>query len=218
MFTACELGIFDLLQESGSPLPSATIAERLHASKDGMERLLCACVGLKLLETEMSNMEACYKNTALSDTYLTKSSPKSFIPMMTYFSDKKYNYWNYLPDAVREGTSQHEKAYGIPSKHTFEVIYWEEDDILKFMRYMDSICRSCDRDVITAFDLSLFSKVCDLGGCSGVLAKQFIGVHPNSTVIIFDLPKIVQRAQKHFVSPEEHRIQFHEGMLVSQTW
>ncbi|XP_078515028.1 acetylserotonin O-methyltransferase-like [Lissotriton helveticus] len=214
MFTAWELGIFDLLQESGSPLSSATIAEHLHASADGMERLLCACVGLKLLETEMSNTEACYKNTPLSDTYLTKSSPKSFIPMMMYFSDKKYNYWNFLADAVREGTSQHEKACGISSNNTYEVIYREEDDVLKFMQYMDSICRISGRDVISAFNLSPFSKVCDLGGCSGALAKQFIEIHPNSTVTIFDLPKVVQRAKKHFISPKEHRIQFQEGDFV----
>ncbi|KAJ1116245.1 hypothetical protein NDU88_004461 [Pleurodeles waltl] len=101
MFTACELGVFDLLQESGAPLSSAVIAERLQASADGMERLLCTCVGLKLLETEMSNMEALYKNTDLSAIYLTKSSQRSLLPMMWYFSDTLYKYMNHLTDAVR---------------------------------------------------------------------------------------------------------------------
>uniref|UniRef100_A0A8C8RWF7 Acetylserotonin O-methyltransferase n=1 Tax=Pelusios castaneus TaxID=367368 RepID=A0A8C8RWF7_9SAUR len=53
MFTACELGVFDLLLESEGPLSSDAIAERLGASTNGMEQLLNACVGLKLLGVEI---------------------------------------------------------------------------------------------------------------------------------------------------------------------
>ncbi|KAJ1116257.1 hypothetical protein NDU88_004473 [Pleurodeles waltl] len=100
MFAACELGVFDLLHDSGTPLSSVTIAEHLHASADGIERLLCACVGLKLLEIEKNNSEEFYKNTDLSAIYLTKSSPKSLHTMMMYFSDTVYKYSEYLADAV----------------------------------------------------------------------------------------------------------------------
>ncbi|XP_078513689.1 acetylserotonin O-methyltransferase-like isoform X3 [Lissotriton helveticus] len=188
MFAACELGVFDLLQESGAPLPSATIAERLHASADGMERLLCACVGLKLLEIEMNNTEAFYKNTHLSALYLTKSSPKSLHSMMMHFSHTIYKYTEYLADAVRS-----------------------DDELLKFMHCMNSFWVLCGRDVITAFDLSSFSKVCDLGGGPGALAKQCLLENPNSTAIIYDLPKVVQTAKKHFISPDDHRVQFLAG-------
>lgn len=54
MFTACELGVFDLLLESGKPLSSDAIAAHLGANTIGMERLLDACVGLKLLTVEMT--------------------------------------------------------------------------------------------------------------------------------------------------------------------
>lgn len=54
MFTACELGVFDLLLESGKPLSSDAIAARLGANTMGMKRLLDACVGLKLLAVEMT--------------------------------------------------------------------------------------------------------------------------------------------------------------------
>ncbi|XP_078512183.1 acetylserotonin O-methyltransferase [Lissotriton helveticus] len=211
MFTACELGVFDLLQQSGIPLSSATIADRLHASVDGMERLLCACVGLQLLEIEMNRMEAFYRNTELSTTYLTTSSPKSLLPMMIYYSQTAYKYWDYLADAVREGTCQHERAFGTSSQDMFEALYRSEDEMLKFMRLMNSVWILCGKDVITAFDLSPFQNVCDLGGCSGALAKQCILANPNSTVTIYDLPNVVLTAKRHFLSPEEHRIQFHEG-------
>ncbi|XP_078513682.1 acetylserotonin O-methyltransferase-like [Lissotriton helveticus] len=212
MFAACELGVFDLLQESGAPLPSATIAERLHASADGMERLLCACVGLKLLEIEMNNTEAFYKNTHLSAIYLTKSSPKSLHSMMMFFSHTLYKYTEYLADAVREGTTQHERSFGITRETpSYDAAYRSDDELLKFMHCMNSFWVLCGRDVITAFDLSSFSKVCDLGGGPGALTKQCLLENPNSTAIIYDLPKVVQTAKKHFISPDEHRVQFLAG-------
>ncbi|XP_078513685.1 acetylserotonin O-methyltransferase-like isoform X3 [Lissotriton helveticus] len=214
MFAACELGVFDLLQESGAPLPSATIADRLRASADGMERLLCACVGLKLLDMEMNNTEALYKNTHLSAIYLTKSSPKSLHSMMMYFSHTAYKCTEYLADAVREGTTQDERAFGISRETPYDAIYRSDDELLKFMHCMNSFWVLCGRDVITAFDLSSFSKVCDLGGGPGALAKQFLLENPNSTAIIYDLPKVVQTAKKHFISPDEHRVQFLAGGAV----
>ncbi|XP_078513686.1 acetylserotonin O-methyltransferase-like isoform X1 [Lissotriton helveticus] len=211
MFAACELGVFDLLQESGAPLPSATIAERLHASADGMERLLCACVGLKLLEIEMNNTEAFYKNTHLSALYLTKSSPKSLHSMMMHFSHTIYKYTEYLADAVREGATQDERAFGLSKETMYDAVYRSDDELLKFMHCMNSFWVLCGRDVITAFDLSSFSKVCDLGGGPGALAKQCLLENPNSTAIIYDLPKVVQTAKKHFISPDDHRVQFLAG-------
>lgn len=55
MFTACELGVFDLLLESEEPLSSDVIAGRLGTSTTGMERLLDTCVGLKLLRVELNS-------------------------------------------------------------------------------------------------------------------------------------------------------------------
>lgn len=53
MFSACELGVFDLLRESKESLSSKVIAESLGTSIHGAERLLDACVGLKLLRVEV---------------------------------------------------------------------------------------------------------------------------------------------------------------------
>ncbi|XP_029459506.1 acetylserotonin O-methyltransferase-like isoform X3 [Rhinatrema bivittatum] len=188
MFTACELGVFDLLLESEVPLSSAVIAQHLGSSADGMERLLSACVGLKLLEVDLKNEEAFYRNTELSSLYLTRSSPKSLYHMMMFYSQSMYLCWHYLTDAVRS-----------------------EEEMITFMHCMNSLWHLCKKDVLTLFDLSLFPNVCDLGGCSGALAKECISLYPASTVTIYDLPKVLQIAKKHFISPDEHRISFQEG-------
>ncbi|XP_037994364.1 acetylserotonin O-methyltransferase isoform X2 [Motacilla alba alba] len=242
MFTACELGVFDLLLESGNPLSSDAIAAGLGASTMGMRRLLDACVGLKLLAVEMTQEGALYRNTEISNVYLTKSSPKSQYHIMMYYSNTVYLCWQYLADAVREGRNQYERAFGVSSKDPFGAMYRSDEEMLKFMAGQNSVWRICGRDVLAAFDLSPFTQIYDLGapccpstaeccqdsqdkagsflvsltsspepGGGGALAQECVSLYPNSTVTIYDLPKVVQVAKEQFVSPEDHQITFHEG-------
>ncbi|XP_070607916.1 acetylserotonin O-methyltransferase [Erythrolamprus reginae] len=233
MFTACELGVFDLLQESEEKLSSKAIAERLRSSLHGMERLLDACVGLKLLEVEVSKEGAFYCNTEISEQFLTKSSPKSQYHTCMYYSKTIYPCWQYLTEAVREGKNQYKRAFGISSKAVFEALYRSEEEMLKFMYGLNAIWSLCGKDVIGAFDLSPFTMICDLGGKflnnvsllikntdnkifaflggAGALAQECVSLYPDCTVTIFDLPKVIQTAKKHFVPLEKHRINFYEG-------
>ncbi|XP_015704070.1 acetylserotonin O-methyltransferase [Coturnix japonica] len=211
MFTACELGVFDLLLESGQPLSLDVIAACLGTSIMGMERLLDACVGLKLLAVELRREGAFYRNTEISNIYLTKSSPKSQYHIMMYYSNTVYLCWHYLADAVREGRNQYERAFGISSKDLFGAMYRSEEEMLKFLAGQNSIWSICGRDVLTAFDLSPFTQICDLGGGGGALAQECVFLYPNCTVTIYDLPKVVQVARERLVPPEERRIAFHEG-------
>ncbi|XP_044143958.1 acetylserotonin O-methyltransferase-like [Bufo gargarizans] len=215
MFTACELGVFDLLHEVQEPIPAATVASRLSTSEDGMERLLDACVGLKLLKVDLRNNKGYYSNTDVSNTYLVKSSPRTLYHMMMYYSQTIYMCWHFLPQAVREGKSQYEKAFGIPSKELFEAIYRSEEEMINFMHHMDSTWNLCGKDVVQAFDFSEFHTVFDLGGCSGGLAKQFVSTYNKSTVTIMDLPKVVQTAKKYFVTEQKQQIHFIEGDLFN---
>ncbi|NP_990674.2 acetylserotonin O-methyltransferase [Gallus gallus] len=211
MFTACELGVFDLLLQSGRPLSLDVIAARLGTSIMGMERLLDACVGLKLLAVELRREGAFYRNTEISNIYLTKSSPKSQYHIMMYYSNTVYLCWHYLTDAVREGRNQYERAFGISSKDLFGAMYRSEEEMLKFLAGQNSIWSICGRDVLTAFDLSPFTQIYDLGGGGGALAQECVFLYPNCTVTIYDLPKVVQVAKERLVPPEERRIAFHEG-------
>ncbi|NXI70777.1 ASMT methyltransferase, partial [Anseranas semipalmata] len=210
MFTACELGVFDLL-ESGEPLSLEVIAARLGTSTTGMERLLDACVGLKLLAVELTQEGALYRNTEISNLYLTKSSPKSQHHLMMYYSNTVYLCWHYLTNAVREGRNQYERAFGISSKDPFGAMYRSEEEMLKFLAGQNSIWGLCGRDVLAAFDLSPFTRIYDLGGGGGALARECVSLYPNCTVTIYDLPKVVKVAKERFVPPEECRIAFHEG-------
>uniref|UniRef100_G3WBA1 Acetylserotonin O-methyltransferase n=2 Tax=Sarcophilus harrisii TaxID=9305 RepID=G3WBA1_SARHA len=210
MFTACELGVFDLLESEGF-LTFDVIAERLGTNSQGIEQLLDICATLKLLNVEMKKEKALYQNTKLASLYLTKSGPKTQYNMLLYMSKTTYSCWNHLTEAIREGKNQYMRTFGIPSDDLFEAIYRSEEELIKFMHGLHEIWSINGRYVITAFDLSSFPLIYDLGGCSGALAKECITIYPECQVTIFEKEEVVQVAKKHFSFLENPRIRFHIG-------
>ncbi|KAK7904698.1 hypothetical protein WMY93_017305 [Mugilogobius chulae] len=209
IFSACELGVFDLLLTS-DPLSAGQVASRLNLSADGAERLLDALVGIEILEVETVDGTAVYSSTDVSNLYLAKSSPKSLYDMILYQSQTIYPLWHHMADAVREGKNQNEKTFGLPSEQIFEAIYRSEEEMLKFMGLMNSSWILDGHDIVTAFDLSPFKTIVDLGGCTGALARELSRQYPSSAVTVFDLPSVVEAAQKHF-SQDNDSITFQNG-------
>ncbi|XP_066213426.1 acetylserotonin O-methyltransferase-like [Saccopteryx leptura] len=211
LFAACELGVFDVLAEAREPLGSDAVAARLGSSPRGTELLLDTCASLKLLHVETGGGRALYKNTELSSTYLVRSSPRSQQNMLLYLGRTTYLCWAHLAQAVREGKNQYLNTFGVPSEELFTAIYRSEEERLQFMRGLQDIWSVQGRSVMTAFDLSPFPLVCDLGGCSGALAKECVSLYPGCQVTIFDVPQVVGTAKKHFPFPDGGRISFREG-------
>uniref|UniRef100_A0A8C2UHZ9 Acetylserotonin O-methyltransferase n=1 Tax=Chinchilla lanigera TaxID=34839 RepID=A0A8C2UHZ9_CHILA len=211
VFAACELGVFDVLAEAPGPLDVGAVVMRLGTSSHGTELLLDACVSLKLLTLETRSGKAFYSNTELASTYLSSPSPKSQRHMLLYMARTTYRCWGHLAEAVREGKNQYQKAFGVPSHDLFTAIYRSEGEQLQFMRGLQEVWSISGRSVMTAFDLSPFPLICDLGGGSGALAKECISVYPDAKVTVFDIPDVVRVAKTHFDFPEEGRISFQEG-------
>ncbi|XP_068185542.1 acetylserotonin O-methyltransferase isoform X2 [Antennarius striatus] len=211
VFSSCELGVFDVLLGADRPLSAEELSEAVGASLDGTQRLLAVCTSLKLLHTQQDGGRVLYSNTEQARVYLTRSSPLSLYQSIQYSSRTIYLCWHYLTDAVKEGRNQYERAFGVKSKDLFEALYSSDEEIMKFMQLMNSIWNICGKDVVTAFDLSPFKVICDLGGCSGALAKQCTSAYPECTVTIFDLPKVVHMSREQFVTKADQRINFHDG-------
>lgn len=84
-------------------------------------------------------------------------------------------------DFVQEGVCvwQQEASFrrSLAENETFPTMHWDDESItnvsrvcrsdeemVKFMQLMHSIWNICGKDVVTAFDLSPFKVICDLGG------------------------------------------------------
>ncbi|XP_069900773.1 acetylserotonin O-methyltransferase [Globicephala melas] len=123
LFSACELGVFDLLAEVLEALGSAAVAARLGVSSRGTELLLHACVSLKLLQVEVRREKAVYENTELASTYLARASPKSQQDMLLYAARTTYLGWGHLAARLSGGRNRYLKAFGVPSEELFTAIY-----------------------------------------------------------------------------------------------
>ncbi|XP_034287161.1 acetylserotonin O-methyltransferase-like isoform X1 [Pantherophis guttatus] len=211
IFTASELGVFDLLRKSGELLPSDTVAERLKTSLTGMQMLLETCVGLKVLKVEWKEGKGFYGNTEFADLFLAKSSSKSQYYSMKFYSETIYPAMQYLTEAVRNGKSQILSIYGVPSKEFYGPQYSSKEGVESFFSFMSEAWSLYGKEMVSAFDLSEFHLIYDLGGSSGGLAKELVSVYPNCTVKLFDLPGVVEISKKYNEFSDESQISFHEG-------
>lgn len=90
----------------------------------------------------------------------------------------------------------------------FSSLYNDDKTILRFMRGMDSFSRLSAHAVLTAFDLSSFRTLVDLGGATGALAAEACRLYPQMTAVVFDLPHVVSKAQQYFaVKPSLQAVQ-----------
>ncbi|XP_042529322.1 acetylserotonin O-methyltransferase-like [Dipodomys spectabilis] len=189
-FMVSQLGVFDTLAQA--PLHAATLAARLGCSLTGTRRLLDACVALRLLSRDASGL---YANTDMAATYLTSDGPKSQRDMMLYLAQTPYQLWAHLGHAVREGQNQYLRAFGTPSDDLFAAIYRADEERVAFHRALEATWRLEGRRVLTAFDLSVFPVICDLGGGVGALARACALLYPGSRVSALDAPDVLREAR-----------------------
>ena len=164
LFAACDLGIFDLLNESNGPQSAKEISSKMTANVDATTRLMDTLVALELLEKIKEGESWLYYNTEMAKEFLTKSSPNSVDGYIKHSNKLLYNLFGNLENAVREGSNQWMNTFGQSSEDVWKAAYNLEEDRLRFLGAMHSTSRHSCHAVVTAFDLSEFQSCCDLGG------------------------------------------------------
>ncbi len=188
MFTAVSLGVFDAL--SAGPKSLDQLSRELSANADSLERLLDACVGLKLLQKR----PGLYENTAVASTYLTATSPRRLTGYIQRSNDMMWRLWGNLDDAVREGTARWKQTYGWEGP-IFSHFFKTEEDKREFLMGMHGFGLISSPHVVSAFDLSRFTRLADLGGATGHLAIAACQRYPHLQAVVFDLPEAIALAQ-----------------------
>lgn len=94
LVTACELGVFDALQQR--PLPLETLAQQLDCQPQGLRLLLQLLVTAGYLRQHGST----YANTRISRRWLTCGSPSNIAPYILHAPDI-VAIWDHLPEVVR---------------------------------------------------------------------------------------------------------------------
>ena len=189
MFAAVSLGVFDAL--AGGPKSLVVLAEELQANVDGLERLLAACVGLQLLRYD----GRLYENTPAAATYLCQSSPRRLTGYIGYSNAVMWKLWERLEDAVREGTNRWKQVYGWDGP-IFSHFFRTEEATREFLMGMHGFGLISSPHVVSAFDLSRFRCLADLGGATGHLAVAACQRYPHLQAIVFDLPEALPLARE----------------------
>ena len=172
MFAAVELGIFD---------------GRRPADCKELNRLLDACVALGLLEKQGDR----YVNTPAAEKYLRSDSPDTLTGYIRYSNSALYLMWAHLEDAVREGTHRWKQTFGLDGP-IFSHFFRTPEAMRDFQRGMHGFGKITSPAVVSAFDLSRFRRLVDLGGGSGHLAQAARERYPHLQTAVFDLPAVAQ--------------------------
>ena len=189
MFAAVALGVFDALDRG--PMSLAALARQLSANADALERLLDACVNLGLLARD----ERGYANTPVASTYLCKSSPRRLTGYISFSNGPMWKLWTHLEDAVREGTHRWTQVYGWDGP-IFSHFFQDEEAKREFLMGMHGYGLISSPHIVSAFDLSRYQTIVDLGGATGHLVVAACERYPQLRGIVFDLPEAVPLARE----------------------
>ncbi|XP_006823089.1 acetylserotonin O-methyltransferase-like [Saccoglossus kowalevskii] len=204
---ACEMNLFDILQDG--PKTVGEISEIVDADTDRTEHILNACVGMELLEKiQDTDGEGClFRNTPDSNKHLTSSSPLSMRPLFVGMGRTDYHLVGNLFHAVKEGNSQIPRTFG--KRNYFDDLYRDSNEMKGFMSEMHSYSSVFMRELVSLFDLSPYTKVCDLGGCTGALGYALTANYSKMTLTVLDLPDVIALAdQFKSIDPKSEKVTF----------
>lgn len=205
MFAAVSMGVFDALHEG--PASAAQLAARLGANADAMGRLLDGCAALGLVRKH----GAVYQNDAVAETYLYAGSAHSLRGYVRYSDAALYGMWGHLEDAVREGTHRWTQSFGLEGP-IFSAFFRTDEAMRDFLMGMHGFGMLTSPEVVSAFDLSRFRRLVDLGGATGHLAIAACERYADLHAVVFDLPRATALAREQVAkSRANERIEVVEG-------
>jgi hypothetical protein len=212
LFTGLELGVFETLDER--PRSPRELAEILDLPYDSSTRLVTALAALGLLERRGDR----FATTPSAAAFLVKSSPHYMAGMFDHFDHDLYPLWRYLSDAVREGTSRWQQAFGPDANpNPFETIYRDPAALRGFLRAMDSLLMPVALELREQFDFSPYRCLLDVGGAWGTLPLLLLERYPDLRAIVFDLPPVGPIAQEHIAAADASaRVEVQTGDMFDE--
>lgn len=205
LFVAVSLGIFDFLERA--PASAESLASELGCQPEPLERLLDASAGLGLLHKHGGE----YRNQATASTYLCRANPNTLVGYVLYSDKALYPLWAHLENAIREGGPQWTQAFH-QAGSIFDHFFRTDEAMQTFLNGMHGFGLLSSPRVVSAFDLSPFKKLIDLGGATGHLAIAACERYPGLSAILFDLPRVIDVVRDQVsLSPVASRIELLKG-------
>ena len=199
LFALVDLKAFDLLSRRG-PSTVETISNELQTNLAATERLLNAAVNLKLLLLDNEGKK--YRNSSAVERYLTEESEASMVALVEHNTAITYSLFGKLSHGVRSGKPTWQEAFGgRRSVDVFESEYATPEDKFRFTTFMHTSCAFSSEPLVSAFDLSGFRHLVDVGGATGHTTVTACRRYNNLSATVVELGSVIPTA-KEFVLRE----------------
>lgn len=185
---AADLGIADLVEEQ--PKTPTELAARIGANADALSRMLKALNTLGIFKEDANGRQ---HNTPLSATLRT-DIPGSMVGWARYKTSELTNRSvEGLRYSVLNGQPAFPRIFGKPF---FE--YLRENPEMReiFAGAMTSYSSSSVSEALEAYDFSKIKLIADVGGGRGAFLRGILSAERGLTGILFDLPEVVEHADK----------------------
>ncbi|MEC4675003.1 MAG: methyltransferase [Nitrospirota bacterium] len=192
LLSAMELGLFTELGTKSLTGRELQGALGLHqrANPDFFDTL----VALRFLDRDGDGLEARYRNTEETATFLDRNSPQFMGGILEMANARLYRFWGDLTEGLRTGSPQNE------IKHTgqsmFAELYSNPERLEQFMEAMAGVSVGHFHALANSFDFSPYRTLCDVGGATGLLSMLVAKQHPHLRCTSADLPAAINIAER----------------------
>jgi len=183
IFVAAELRIADLLADG--PQSPDDLGKAAGVKGDMLYRVLRALAGIGIFAEDN---EGRFMLTPLAETLLGDSGQLAYARL---HGQELYQSWGKLLEAVRTGDAGFVRAFDTPA---FEYFSRNSDRGAVFDKAMTGHHGPEADPMLDAYDFSGFRELVDVGGGNGSLLTAVLKRHPGMHGVLFDLPRVVERA------------------------
>lgn len=187
IYTACELGIPDLL--AAGPRGVASLASASGTHTGALLRLMRALASLDLCAERGDGV---FELTA-EGAMLKSEGDDSLHGWVLMTGRRMWASWGQLIESVRTGASARKRVHG---EEDFSGLERDKDAAETFNRAMIDLTRPVALALARTIDLAGVRLAVDVGGGAGQLIATVLAHHPGLHGIVFDLPHATEAATR----------------------
>lgn len=185
IYVVAELGVADLLADE--PKSPVELAKATGVNSDLLYRVLRALASMGIF---FEADDGRFRLTPLGDTLQSERGGQRAYAQL--HGKDLYQSWGKLLEAVRSGQTAFVEAFGMP---IFDYMSKNPDRGAIFDKAMTGHHGVETDPMLDAYDFSSFNEIVDVGGGNGGVLIGTLTRHPGLKGVLFELPKVADRAR-----------------------
>ena len=187
LYTACKLGLADLLKDG--PKSVADLASATASHPDSLYRMLRALASIGVF-AELDGQH--FASTPLAQTLEDRPGTLRYFALAE-LGQEHFSAWEEFPHSIRTG--------GMAFTERFKQPIWEyyaahAEHAEVFHRAMSNLTEWVTQAILAVYDFSTFGKIVDIGGGQGAFLAAVLGKSPAALGVLFDAAPVIADATR----------------------